>query len=52
LNVLLDWVGNGQGDQMSLRKNRPECSPTHFFVKISAWLLRLKKVAQKFVKFL
>jgi hypothetical protein len=25
-----------QGDQMSLRKNRPKCSRTHFFAKINA----------------
>jgi hypothetical protein len=27
------FVGADQGDQMSLQKSRPKCSPTKFFVK-------------------
>jgi hypothetical protein len=41
-------AGEALGDQMSLGKNRPNCSPTHFFVKISAQVSPWKKVAHKF----
>jgi hypothetical protein len=30
-------AGSQQGDPMSSWKNGPKCSPTHFFVKISAY---------------
>jgi hypothetical protein len=32
-----------QCDQMSLRKNRPKCSPSHFFDKIHTKLISVKK---------
>jgi hypothetical protein len=32
--LLFQMWGWGQGDEISLRKNRPKCSPTHFCVKI------------------
>jgi hypothetical protein len=36
-----------QGDRMSLRKSRPKCGPTHFFVKFNTRFLPWKNVARK-----
>jgi hypothetical protein len=36
---MIQWILiSDQGDQMSLRRNRPKCSPTHFFVKSDAYV--------------
>jgi hypothetical protein len=40
-----------QGDQMRKWKNRPNWSPTRFFVKIYAQLLPWKKVACTYERF-
>jgi hypothetical protein len=32
--IFKEFLADGQGDQVSLRKIRPKCSPTHFFAKI------------------
>jgi hypothetical protein len=46
------WVGDNQGDRMSLWKNRPKCSPTHFGQNQRKTSTVEEKVAQKWGLFL
>jgi hypothetical protein len=41
-------LGIEQGDQMSLQKIRPKCSPTHFWVKLILLLSSTKILARYF----
>jgi hypothetical protein len=51
LSLKLELEGD-QGDQMSLRKNRPKYSPNPFWAKTNAQLLLRAKVTPKFCKIL